>query len=1316
MIRTLNENKSYNPIRSHIKVTFSGVKEYDEKIELIANDLIKNQFDSSKSRVLIFVSVKQRAEDAVEELSKVLKVKNMPYWDKVDYYHAGLEGAEREEKFNSYGKNGNGEIVILIATKAFGMGMDIPNVHYVYHLDPSSNFEDFLQEVGRAGRDEQANIDAGFTEKNPIKTNCIIATDDFKNSKDRLHTKQTTWGHIIQIQKTIYNYVNKYSKKKVTKDEAFALPTDLLAQYSEYKGKEFDETFFRIILYWLEKLKKIKLGTYTPTHIPLKILPEKQNYSILKNSEDVTKIKNLYSKLNIGGNSHLDEKGYYMIEMEDLKSFLEVDNIREVWRLLFLAQKAGAVKVEREINIEPTLTRKNELEKWDGYKTSPTIESVFTFAAKIMYASKFNQQTHFEGEELDSLANEVMQDYLNPRDIYWKEFLKKSNKERSPENIAKKLRNDFVRKRAKVSFKLINFLPEGKQKSILLIEQGYEKPKITQLVFNGYKNGKDWELFFQNFKQDLYTLIKYVHNEYIKSDIQKFNIVDLIIKLNIESKGEDYFNQLIFAAKGLGYLKGNAGGLVPMGIELFILDDKIIDNADLNEFEKSTKQEFEESVRMKELRLLALECLASSVKIDKYDEYIKAYFRCATETDFVKLLEEHLGEQHEVLEAFRAVALKKAIKSLNEDQNKVYNAPISDNLQVIAGPGSGKTHTLTLRVARLIQDENINPENILVLAYNRAVVVELKDRLNKLFRELGYAKLIKRLKVFTFHGFCKYVLDKDLDGLNFDNWNTQFLKVAKESPGKISQKLGSIKYVFVDEFQDITGERLELLKFIAKPNETKLCVIGDPNQSIYGFARLMEGGKMSPQPYYKAFADLYNPKELHLSVNYRSYSQILEKADQLLSLNKTKFDMPSMEAFHKYDGNKPICEFFDLDQDKTNWKVKLKEILEYKSEKGEFYKDVAIMFRSNIEVYRAFNEIRKLDLPDVRVRVQGATGSLNKTREFHYFLNFVKKKSEEKLASDYFILLKNKKDSLVNESPNWNEYLIDVFLCIAHEYSKEMNEDSTYDDLFDFIEDISSKDDGQFGKLYQQNIHKISNDRPKKEIVLTTMHKVKGIEYDAVLIPPSLSNFALKSTAETVPNIDDVYEEERRLYYVAYTRAKYKLVVIKWKKENALYKTNSEPVEIFKPEDVEEKLGVLMEEGIDKFTLYWGASAYGKPSFNAIKTLVRLGDDIILKRRLQTNRNGPDFYVWEVLVNGDVIAQLSSNVTKRLEDIEELTGFIVSSVYVHTYEETVRSDNDWIARGKPSIEKGRPFADKWTDEAKTRGYIYLIDFSGYGKK
>jgi len=347
---------------------------------------------------------------------------------------------------------------------------------------------------------------------------------------------------------------------------------------------------------------------------------------------------------------------------------------------------------------------------------------------------------------------------------------------------------------------------------------------------------------------------------------------------------------------------------------------------------------------MKELRLLTLECLANSVRLSQQDEFIKEYFKCSNLSELVRLLEEYFGENHEILSAFRAEALSKAVESLNDDQRKVYNAPKEHNLQVIAGPGSGKTHTLTLRVARLIQEEKIKPDEILVLAYNRAVVVELKDRLDRLFRELGYAKLTKRLKVFTFHGFCKYSLGEEIEEIGFDAWTPRFLEIANTTPGKISQKLGAIKYVFVDEFQDITMNRLELLKFIAHPKRTKICVIGDPNQSIYGYDRVNEGGERSPKAYYEEFERLYKPKNHHLSVNYRSYIQILDKANELLSLNKDKFLMPAMEAYNKYDGNESICEFYDFERDKTNWKEKLIELVNFRSEQGKPYTSIAVMF------------------------------------------------------------------------------------------------------------------------------------------------------------------------------------------------------------------------------------------------------------------------------------------------------------------------------------------------------------------------------------
>lgn len=1317
MINTLNENIAYNPIRSHIAVSFSYVNTYEEKIELIANDLLTKQFDGLKSRVLIFVSYRYLAEEAADKLRMELKNKKVDYWEKVDYYHAGLEGAEREEKFESYK---NGEILILITTKAFGMGMDIPNVHYIYHLNPSSNFEDFLQEIGRAGRNEAAYLAAGFSIENPIKTNCIIAKDDFKKTRDKLKETQTSWSHVIQIEQTLHDYISKFWDKKSDENDAFPLPTDLLYQYAEYSGKGFDETFFRVILYWLEKLKKIKLGTFTPTHIPLSIATENQNYSLIKETADVTKIKELYSKLKLNENFQNSRNGFVMVDMLALQNYLSTENKSEIWRLLFLAQKAKSIKIERKIFIASTIKRKNELERWSPYNTiSPIIECVFAFATKIMYASKYNQQVHFSGDELDSIILEEMHSFINPNKIFWKEYFTKNDREKSKEEIALSVQNDFKEKRAKFAFKLINFLPEGKHKSILQVDKVTKNPFVTQLIFNGYKKAEIWEQYLLEFKKDLYELIKYINNACIKLDIQKHNIVDLLIELNLDSKGEDYFKQLIFIAKALGFLKGNDTGLVPMGVELFMKDHNQLDNDNLSEFEESIKLEFEESIRMKDLRLLALECLSDqySVTPNKYDEFIKSYFQCSSEIDFVKLLEEYLGQDHESLSAFRAKALENAIASLNPDQEKVYKAHINENLQVIAGPGSGKTHTLTLRVARLIQDENVNPENILVLAYNRAVVIELKDRLYKLFRKLGYAKLISKLKVFTFHGFCKYVLKNELEGLEFDKWVKKFLDVNKTNPGTITQGIGSVKYVFVDEFQDITLERLELLKVIAKPKKIKICVIGDPNQSIYGFERVKEGGEMNPQKYYDEFAKIYKPSELYLSINYRSYASIIEEADRLLSLNETKFDeMPSMSAHHVYKGETPICQFFDLERDKTDWKNKLKELLEYQLDNGEGYLNVAVMFRSNNEVYRAFNEVKKIDLPNVRVRVQGASGSLNKTREFYYFLSKIKNKSEEKLPTDYFSVLMELKRELISELPNWDEYLINVFLCIAFEYLKEMDQNSSYFDLFNFINDLSSKDDGQFAKLYQQNIHKITDDGFKREIVLTTMHKVKGIEYDAVLIPPSLSNFAINSTSDTIPSIDDVFEEERRLYYVAYTRAKYRLVVIKWKKENALYNTISEPIEIFKPEEVNEKMGILMEEGIDKFTLYWGASDFGRGSFETIKNHVRIGDEVLLKEVLLKNDvNGTNnFRV--VYVNHSKVAQLRKSIAEDLSNNGDINGYIVSSVYVHTYEETVRSDEEFILNGGiPSTLNGRPFANKWKEDAKQRGFIYLIDFSGFGK-
>jgi ATP-dependent DNA helicase RecQ len=329
----------------------------------------------------------------------------------------------------------------------------------------------------------------------------------------------------------------------------------------------------------------------------------------------------------------------------------------------------------------------------------------------------------------------------------------------------------------------------------------------------------------------------------------------------------------------------------------------------------------------------------------------------------------------------------------------------------------------------------------------------------------------------------------------------------------------------------------------------------------------------------------------------------------------------------------------------------------------------------------------------VKIRIQGANGSLYKTREFHYLISRFEQKATIILEKNYLEIVTINKTEIIINYPNWEEHFLDIFHCILLEFDKEREDESTYQDLIDFIKEISQKDDGQFGKIYSQNIGLIKTDYINQEIIVTTMHKVKGIEYDAVIIPASLSN--LPTTTISDLKVKDYIEEERRLYYVAYTRAKKQLFVIKHFREKELDKGNSYK---YPEKTISAKYGFKIKEGIDKFTMYWSASNFGINSFEYIRDKVKVGDAISL------NKHEGAHTFWYVIHNNQKIAQLSRVMVEKLIGLERLSGFVVSSVYVNTYEDTLLSDEI----------NGTSYSDNWTQTAKERGYIYLIDFSGFG--
>ncbi len=146
-----------HPLRAHIQVLPSRVQGmmsdsqafdqvFEERLPTITDAIHaaenNHQKTGQRSAVIIFVAQRTQAEKVAQRLTQVCA-------SQVDYFHAGLDVLTRETVYERFRE---GDLTVLVATKAFGMGMDIPDIHWAIHLSPPAFLEDYLQEVGRIGR------------------------------------------------------------------------------------------------------------------------------------------------------------------------------------------------------------------------------------------------------------------------------------------------------------------------------------------------------------------------------------------------------------------------------------------------------------------------------------------------------------------------------------------------------------------------------------------------------------------------------------------------------------------------------------------------------------------------------------------------------------------------------------------------------------------------------------------------------------------------------------------------------------------------------------------------------------------------------------------------------------------------------------------------------------------------------------------------------------------------------------------------------------------------------------------------------------
>ena len=238
-----------SPLHSHIKVlphTMKGnifeKESFQNALEERLPHVIKviNQARSNaettdqRSAVINFVSWRSHADDLADELTRKTQ------YD-VESYHAGLDASTRDDIYDRFRDH---DLDFLVATKAFGMGMDIPDIHWVVHLAPPNYLEDYLQEVGRIGR--------GFVERQNAKLDKLDAVllaspADFENIRSQQANNEIQEPQINVIENKILENSEILNNQRIT-----IVPDDGYEIYKSPSEKRANATRLRMALYWLE--------------------------------------------------------------------------------------------------------------------------------------------------------------------------------------------------------------------------------------------------------------------------------------------------------------------------------------------------------------------------------------------------------------------------------------------------------------------------------------------------------------------------------------------------------------------------------------------------------------------------------------------------------------------------------------------------------------------------------------------------------------------------------------------------------------------------------------------------------------------------------------------------------------------------------------------------------------------------------------------------------------------------------------------------------------------------------------------------------
>ncbi|MCW4468319.1 RecQ family ATP-dependent DNA helicase [Flavobacterium sp. MFBS3-15] len=780
-------------------------KQNEEEKYLAARDLIEEK----NCPTIIYVSRTYKAKKLAKKLTED-GFSARPY-------HGKMEKQDKTENQDAFL---NGETQIMVATSAFGMGVDKKDVGLVIHYEISDSLENYVQEAGRAGRDEN------------ISADCFVLFNEEDLSKHFILLNQTKLSikEIQQVWKAIKDITKFRSKVSNSALE--------IARRAGWDDNVVEiETRVTTAIAALEDAGYLKRGQNMPRVFANSILS--------KNAQEAIDKINTSEKFE----EKQKEQGVRIIKkLFSSKSRKETNNEAAESRVDYISEHLGIVK-EEVINVINLLREENILadakdltayiKKSENKNRSLAIVETYGKIESFLLPAFKEEESVFHLKELNEEAEKsgcegVSTNKLKTILNFWsiKNWIKRKNADYAKNYIA-----------------VLCLQSKGQLKEKL--EKRHELAKFIIGYFH-YKTSTE------NHTDKDEILVEFSVHELKAAYDNGLSLFKREISI-------DDIEDTLFYLSRIEAIKIEGGFLV-------VYNRLTIERTEQNNKKQYTKDDYQKLNQFYENKIQQIHIVGEYAQrmIADYRnalQFVEDYFQL----NYSSFLDKYFkgNRQNEIKKNITPAKFRQLFGDLSPTQLKIINDKETQHMVVAAGPGSGKTKVLVHKLASLLLMEDVKHEQLLMLTFSRAAATEFKKRLLKL---IGNAANFIEIK--TFHSYCFDLLGK----VGTLEKSSDILKTTVEriKNGDVEANKITKTVLVIDEAQDMNADEFALITALMEQNEEmRVISVGDDDQNIYEF-------RGASSKYLEQFIKDNNAVKHELIMNYRSKSNLVDFSNQFV--------------------------------------------------------------------------------------------------------------------------------------------------------------------------------------------------------------------------------------------------------------------------------------------------------------------------------------------------------------------------------------------------------------------------------------------------